>query len=200
MAEMEPMPEPMEPEGQQDFEIYIEVEKPSLFELSYLTMDLFNLSILGSVIQNNELEKLDELYFGRGYFSFPSRFVANEYILNNHKQIELKKLSIGSIEIILPALSLVSSIIVPFIIHSRSQERFININFNSKDPVVKQILNDLEAGYYGTHFDDRFAYMVEQLASRGYSIEMVSQKLYKITSVINNNVDYMCSVKRIHTD
>jgi hypothetical protein len=72
MAEMQPMPEPMEPENQKDFEIYIEVEDPSLFELSYLTMDLLNLSIIGSVIENNELEKLDDLYFSRGYFSFPS--------------------------------------------------------------------------------------------------------------------------------
>jgi hypothetical protein len=122
------------------------------------------------------------------------------YIDYSKKTIKIEKIRNGSIEIILSGLSLVSAIAIPialYLVQKQDLEE-ISMHFivNSKDPIINDILDKVESGFYGDRKNVE-KYVFRILAEYGYSTEYLHPYSYRVSKAIESSKDRIIRILRI---
>ena len=176
------------------------IDSPTLFDVGYLNIDLLHIMILASLIENGEFEEINKLYFSSntGRYRCPHRFTIIEYYERYHRDIELKKLSVGSIEIVIASASLVSSVVIPFVLSYLNKKSIeVVFTYDSNDHRVSQLIERLDNSQY-LSFDQWFEILVNQLGIMGYNIESNTPNIYSVLKATTNRTSKtLMTVKRI---
>ena len=100
-----------------ELRIVFNFKELTLFEVGYLLVDLCHLSIIGNLLEDKRFDDFKQLYFPYERYRFPTRYHLEKYCLEYFNNIRIKELSKKSLDILISGLGLVSSIIIPIILH-----------------------------------------------------------------------------------
>lgn len=169
-----------------DLKVHFSTEDNSLFELGYISIDLFHLTVFAELLENEDNYNLDKLFFypKRGYL-----LTRNSPILNEYKDIvKIKNLKDGSIEIVLSGLSLTAAIIMPIVAvkvqeNIRRESERITFEISAEDPQLSTLIDDFSRGDFG-HAEDDFNWLLDTLGQLGYNVQIIAQDIYRVSKII----------------
>jgi len=164
-------------------------EEYYLFEVSAILSEIYKIGNYANIISESINDK-----------SILSNNLSSIYLEYSKKTIKIEKIKNGSIEIFLSGLSLLSSIIIPIVIHlvenQKSEKITMHFDINSKDKEISSIIKNIELRYYGNRRDiEKVIFKIFE--EHGYSTEMIQPYCYKISKVIESSVSRIVKIIRI---
>lgn len=158
----------------------------SLFDLGYISIDIFHLIVFSELIQNNEFDKMERFFINnKNPFSLTRDSV---FLKSFRDQALIKSVRNGSIEIIISEVSLVATVLIPYIIYKlqkrdnhKSQKYYFEVNSN--DTELNILIDRFKEGYYGRG-DESIQWLFNTLNNRGYDISIRGMNSFAINKVI----------------
>ncbi|TVX95188.1 hypothetical protein [Cohnella terricola] len=160
----------------------------SLYDLGYLSIDIYHLIVFSELLERRDSEGIDMVYnSSRVKSRFP--LTREDNVLKNFRnKAIIKSVRNGSIELTIAGLSLISSIIVPFIIYKlqkrdlRSDQNYLfEVNANDRD--LNHIIDSFRDGYYGRG-PSSINWLFDILSRNGYDISFGGTDQFVIRKVL----------------
>ena len=131
-----------------ELRVKFNVEEPTLFELSFLSLDLLRLNVVSTYIDEaqeeptkSRLSKLKD--FDRAYYN---RASLGKFYEKHKKNIEVKEFKEGSIELVIAGLGIAAAVIVPTVLYYLNKRddrgnQVVNFTVYSQDPEINRFLD-----------------------------------------------------------
>lgn len=165
------------------------------YDFVFLLYDIYQIANYGNLLEYDLQKKHED----KEYLKIPnisyqfsgSRF--NEIVKYSKDRITISKVNQGSIEIVFAGLSLISTIIVPFVIYNmqnnyNQNNKRLYFEFDCDDDKVKDLLYRFKRGDFGKP-NDQYDFLFSILAKHGYDVSMknencilIQKELTKISS------------------
>lgn len=164
-------------------EIYFGGDLVHLYEVGYLTTDLYQLNTFGGLIEERNERILDK-FFGE------KPVPINRFAGIRPKEVprsEIVEVKPGSITLIAGA-TLASSIIMPLVaIYVKKwyerRDQVVQFEISPQDPVLRQLLDMYDQGQFGFD-DDSLRTLFRNLQNRGYDVRILTDNSYRIENVV----------------
>ncbi|EOV6289239.1 TPA: hypothetical protein N2898_004556 [Vibrio parahaemolyticus] len=187
-----------------DLRVKLNVDDPTLYELSFFSLDLLRLNVVSSLIEEAQddskesklvtAKNIDKTYLNRASLG--------SFYKKNSKDIQVKEFKEGSIELVIAGTTLAASIIVPSILYylnKRDNEgnEMVNFTIDSNDQQIAEFLNEVSNRNFGS-FDECFEFIRQTLVRRGYNFEAISDNTYKALKANSSRLeDVILTTRRI---
>ncbi|OBR91577.1 hypothetical protein CLRAG_29410 [Clostridium ragsdalei P11] len=175
-------------ENKPKLRIHLDFGDNSLYDLGYLSIDIYQLIVFSRLIEDNDRHSLEKYFYGSRRSFMLTR---NSSILKKYRNsANVEHMEDGSIVIDIAQVGLVATIIVPFVamyvqeqIKKYSEE--VTFEINSQDKQLQKIIEEVGQGYFGLE-DEGLKWLLNMLENRGYSIEVINKDVYRINKVMTN--------------
>lgn len=173
-------------EESKNLRIKFDLGANSLYDLAYLSLDIYHLIVFCELLQPKDIEALEKMYYNPRMYSL-TRY--NRILQEFSKKAEVKDVKNGSIELVVAGVSTIAAIVVPFIAVSvqrkmnREDARLI-FEISAEDEVLSRLIDEVGQGYYGRG-EDGINWLLQVLAQRGYILEILGENAYKISKVLD---------------
>ncbi|MDE3895985.1 MULTISPECIES: hypothetical protein [Vibrio] len=180
------------------------VDEPTLYELSFFSLDLLRLSVVASLIEESQdVSKDSKLKTAKNIDkSYLNRNSLGSYYKKHNKDIKVKEFKEGSIELVISDILPVAGVIVPIILYylnkrDNAGNQVINFTIDSNDAEMVRFLNDVSNRYFGS-FDECYDYIRQTLEDRGYNFEAISDNTYRALKANTSRLeDVVLTTRRI---
>ncbi len=188
-----------------EFRVKLNVEEPTLYELSFFSLDLLRLSVVSTLIEESQDESSESKLKSAKDIdkSYLNRATLGKYYEKHNKDIQVKEFKEGSIELVIAGTTLVATVVVPAILHylnKRDAEgnQMVNFTVDSNDQQINDFLAEVENRNFGS-FDDCYEFIRSTLIRRGYNFEAISDNTYKALKANSSRLeDIVLTTRRIH--
>ena len=180
------------------------VAEPTLYELSFFSLDLLRLSVVSSLIEEAQDRTTEsKLKTSKNIDkSYLNRVSLGSYYKKNKKDIKVKEFKEGSIELVIAGTTLAASVIVPSILYylnkrDNEDNQVVNFTIDSNDEQIVEFLNEVSNRNFGS-FDDCFEFIRQTLERRNYNFEAISDNTYRALKANSSRLeDMVLTTKRI---
>lgn len=163
-----------------------ESRNQSLADLGFISLDLNQLIFFSELLNDGAIEALENNFFNaHGYQLTRHNKLLEEYS-NNIRIVDVKN---GCIEIIFDGVSLLTSILIPFVAlkvsrHLDKKDERLKFEINPEDERLASLINKYSEGLFGKE-DKDLSWLFEKLSSEGYSISSNYEDHYVIQKVLD---------------
>lgn len=177
-----------------DLKIKMNVEAPTLYELSFFSLDLLRLNFISTLIEEAQLSEKSKLITSKNIDRiYQNRSSLANYYLKNKKSIEVKEFNEGSIELVIAGVSVTAAIVIPIVLHYLNQKNYqnnqmVNFTVDSEDSDILLLLEEIGRKNFGS-FEESFDFIEQTLLRRGYSFEAISDNTFKAIKANTNRID-----------
>ncbi|AZQ83859.1 hypothetical protein EKO29_07355 [Colwellia sp. Arc7-635] len=193
-----------------DLRVKLNVAEPTLYELSFFSLDLLRLSVVSSLVDEAQsigeskstgesklvsAKNIDRTYQNRSSLA--------SYYKKHKKDIQVKEFKEGSIELVIAGVGVAASVIIPTIFYylnkkNQEENQMVNFTVDSQDPEINRFLGEVQNRNFGS-FDDCFDFVRQTMIRRGYSFEAISDNTYKALKANSNRLeDVVLTTRRIN--
>jgi hypothetical protein len=193
-----------------DLRVKLNVAEPTLYELSFFSLDLLRLSVVSSLVDEAQsigeskstgesklvsAKNIDRTYQNRSSLA--------SYYKKHKKDIQVKEFKEGSIELVIAGVGVAASVIIPTIFYylnkkNQEENQMVNFTVDSQDPEINRFLGEVQNRNFGS-FDDCFDFIRQTMIRRGYSFEAISDNTYKALKANSNRLeDVVLTTRRIN--
>lgn len=190
--------------GFMDLRVRLNVAEPTLYELSFFSLDLLRLFVVSSLVDEAQSDGESKLISSKNIDrSYQNRSSLGSYYKKHKEDIQVKEFKEGSIELVLSSVGIAAAVIVPIILYylnKRNQEegQVINFTIDSEDSEMNSFLGEVQNRNFGS-FDDCFEFIRQSMIRRGYSFEAISDNTYKALKANSNRLeDVVLTTRRIN--
>jgi len=187
-----------------DLRVRLNVAEPTLYELSFFSLDLLRLSVVSSLVDEAQSGGESKLVTVKNIDrSYQNRSSLGSYYKKHKKDIQVKEFKEGSIELVLAGVGIAAAVIVPTILYylnKKNQEdgQVVNFTIDSQDPEINRFLGEVQDRNFGS-FDECFEFIRQTMIRRGYSFEAISDNTYKALKANSNRLeDVVLTTRRIN--
>ena len=183
-----------------DLRVKLNVAEPTLYELSFFSLDLLRLSVVSSLVDEAQsigeskstgesklvsAKNIDRTYQNRSSLA--------SYYKKHKKDIQVKEFKEGSIELVIAGVGIAAAVIIPTILYylnkkNQEENQMVNFTVDSQDPDINEFLGKVQNRDFGS-FDDCFDYICQTMISRRYSFEAISDNTYKALKANSNRLE-----------
>lgn len=167
-----------------DLRVRLNVEEPTLYELSFFSLDLLRLNVVSSLVDEAQSDSGSKLFSAKNIDrTYQNRSSLGSYYKKHKKDIQVKEFKEGSIELVIAGIGVAASVIVPTIFYylnkkNHEEDQMVNFTVDSQDAEINRFLAEVQNRSFGS-FDDCFNFIRQTMISRGYSFEAISDNTYK---------------------
>jgi len=193
-----------------DLRVKLNVAEPTLYELSFFSLDLLRLSVVSSLVDEAQsigeskstgesklvsAKNIDRTYQNRSSLA--------SYYKKHKKDIQVKEFKEGSIELVIAGVGVAASVILPTIFYylnkkNQEENQMVSFTVDSQDPEINRFLGEVQNRNFGS-FDDCFDFIRQTMIRRGYSFEAISDNTYKALKANSNRLeDVVLTTRRIN--
>lgn len=171
--------------SKQSIEIYFGSEIANLYDLGYITTDLYQIFAFSDLLEKKDSAKVEK-YFGDKARPFNRYLTAFEKYKKESSIVDVQK---GSIQLLIDNAPLIAAIVMP-IIAIRVQSYFteknkeIKFELSPKDKGLKKIMNAYAKGDFGSG-NDGLQTLFSVLEARNYSVSISADDAYAIEHVVD---------------
>jgi len=193
-----------------DLRVKLNVAEPTLYELSFFSLDLLRLSVVSSLVDEaqsigeGKLVGESKLVSAKNIDrTYQNRSSLASYYKKHKKDIQVKEFKEGSIELVIAGVGVAASVILPTIFYylnkkNQEENQMVNFTVDSQDPEINRFLGDVQNRNFGS-FDDCFDFIRQTMITRGYSFEAISDNTYKALKANSNRLeDVVLTTRRIN--
>jgi len=187
-----------------DLRVKLNVAEPTLYELSFFSLDLLRLSVVSSLVDEAQSGGESKLVSAKNIDrTYQNRSSLGSYYKKHKKDIQVKEFKEGSIELVIGGVGVAASVILPTIfyyLNKKNQEanQVVNFTVDSQDSEINSFLQQVQDRNFGS-FDDCFGFIQQTMISRGYSFEAISDNTYKALKANTNRLeDVVLTTRRIN--
>lgn len=171
--------------NKQDIKIYFGTEMANLYDLGYITTDLYQIFAFSDLLEQKESEKVEK-YFGEKSKPFNRYLTVLDKYKKDSSIVDVKK---GSIELLLANAPLIAAVVMPLVAikvqsYFAEKGRQIQFELSPADPALKRIMDSYEAGDFGDGRDGLDT-LFSVLQQRNYSVSLTGQDAYSIEHVVD---------------
>lgn len=171
--------------SKQDIKIYFGTEMANLYDLGYITTDLYQIFAFSDLLEQNETEKVEK-YFGEKSRPFNRYLTVLDKYKKDSSIVDVKK---GSIELLVANAPLLAAIIMPLVAikvqsHFTEKGRQIQFELSPTDPSLKRIMDSYAAGEFGNGREG-LEVLFSILEQREYSVSLTGPDAYSIEHVVD---------------
>ncbi|MGP4073871.1 hypothetical protein ACTWQB_15175 [Piscibacillus sp. B03] len=164
-----------------DLRIRIDFEVNSLYDLAYLSVDIYQLIVFCELLEDDKVE--DELKIFLDNLNSLHRY--SKSLIRFREKVKIVHLKDGSMEIFVGEVTELTKLILPFISayvvnKIRLNKEKVTFEIESDDYELNLLFDELKQGYYGLEEEKWFDWLQDILKSRGYSVEVVNKDCYKV--------------------
>jgi hypothetical protein len=187
-----------------DLRVKLNVAEPTLYELSFFSLDLLRLNVVSSLIDEAQSISDSKLVSAKNIDrSYQNRASLGSYYKKHKKDILVKEFKEGSIELVIAGIGVAASVIIPTIfyyLNKKNQEanQMVNFTVDSQDAEMNRFLEEVQNRNFGS-FDDCYDFIRQTMVRRGYSFEAISDNTYKALKANSNRLeDVVLTTRRIN--
>ena len=168
-----------------EVEVYFGNELARLYEIGYITTDLYQLAALSDLIESDRGEKIDQ-FFG------PKPAPINRFSNLTNKErtrSEIIHVREGSVELVVAVAGVTAAVLMPLVsieVNRRLRRQGINVEFeiSPSDQNLKRILAAYEDRVFGGG-NDGLELLFAILRERGYNVTIAGPNQYRIQHAVN---------------
>lgn len=188
-----------------DLRVKLNVDEPTLYELSFFSLDLLRLSVVSTLVDEAQIDASKSILVSSKNIdkTYQNRSALATYYKKHKKDIQVKEFKEGSIELVIAEASFAASIIVPtllYYLNKRDQQnnQVINFTVDSEDNEINRFLAEVQNLNFQS-FDDCFEFIRRKMIQRGYSFEAISDNTYKALKANTDRLeDIVLTTRRIN--
>ena len=166
-------------------------ELANLYEVGYLSIDLYQLITFSDLIEQGEIEKAKE-YFGKK----PKPMNRYHSLLKISKaKSEIVDVRKGSIELMIAGISVSAAIIMPLV--QVVAQKYLNhrcatvtFEFSPQDESLKRMIDAYAKGEFGRG-QEGFDTLFTLLQRRNYNVSCLSENIYQVEYVVDKYAQRM---------
>lgn len=169
---------------EKDNELVIKLcfDTTSLYDIAYLFTDIYQLIIYAELVEKNEYKVLEDIFY-TPRFPYITRYI--QLLRDNTEKALVTKIEKGSIEFYISVASFLATILVPLVMaHVKKQVPDITFEISAGDKELSNLLERMSDASDGIT-EATLKWLFHHLGKRGYSVEIISEDIYRITQVLN---------------